>query len=336
MKDVIITAVLLTICLLNVQALAADNSVQCTSIESNKVTSCFEGTHKSSDKLSKLLFLYLSGDIDDMSLIDKQVDIWQNKVLSDVNDIKGSFIDFEPYINEYADAYNSDQLPPLLVPLSLGKFTKVKLNGETFNKYPNKQCKKVFNAKNCEALFEQFRSGMESPYKLIDKEKYLKTAQAIGLRNQKWKNYFANSRSQTFIDLAVNTLYYKDALKSDSLVPPPKKQYFALHPSIVMHYSNDADKGERMKEALAIEWFGVNYWDRSTPLGWSVVSTYADRASVKSIAHGLMLHVNNSYSFGFTTNSKKEYGIFLSIDLLKLFETKQSNYKSYLSKLKDL
>ena len=95
-----------------------------------------------------------------------------------------------------------------------------------------------------------------------------------------------------------------------------------------MQYIDHASDGEQMKEALAVEWLGVNYWNWKIPFGISAVSTYADRASVKDISHGLMFHVNNKYSFGLTRNGD-DNGIFFTLDLLKLFEDKQSNFTKY-------
>ncbi len=215
-----------------------------------------------------------------------------------------------------------------------GPEADLQLNGSSIATLKRNDCKS-YKKKNCKLLFNDVSQAILAPYDAIQKNTLARKISAHEFKNKAWTNYFSNSRSQTSLDLFINTWYYKKELQEETYVGPPNKQYFFIHPSVIMHYSDDADKGERMKEALAIEWFGVNYWNRSTPLGWSVISAYADRASVKSVSHGLMLHVNNSYSFGFTTNSDNEHGIFVTFDLLKLFEDSKSNYKNYINSAKD-
>ncbi|MDO6447183.1 hypothetical protein Q4493_15535 [Colwellia sp. 1_MG-2023] len=214
-----------------------------------------------------------------------------------------------------------------------GPEADLQLNGSSIATLKTIDCK-PYKKKNCKLLFNDINQAILAPYDAIQKNTLARKISAHEFKNKAWTNYFSNSRSQTSLDLFINTWYYKKDLQKETYVGPPNKQYFFIHPSVIMHYSDDADKGERMKEALAIEWFGVNYWNRSTPLGWSVISAYADRASVKSVSHGLMLHVNNSYSFGFTTNSDNEHGVFVTFDLLKLFEDSKSNYKNYINSAK--
>jgi hypothetical protein len=262
---------------------------------------------------------------------------WKEKLSLHVKPLEKIGVDSYFIIN---NAYKS--LTTLSYPknINASKSTKtgkyhLKYNNDEIAVLDNADCKGA-GPKNCKILFDNLHKVIVAPFESSYQYANSKAGINIALKNTAWSNYFENSRSQTFIDLAINTWYYQDKLKENRLVPPPNKQYFALHPSIIMHYSVDAEHGEQMKEALAIEWAGINYWQLKIPLGLSVVSTYADRVSVKSVTHGVMFHINNTYSFGLTTNSEQQHGIFVTLDLLKLFEDKKSNYKNYLNNIKDL
>ncbi|MDD1782439.1 hypothetical protein LRP49_14805 [Enterovibrio sp. ZSDZ35] len=147
-----------------------------------------------------------------------------------------------------------------------------------------------------------------------------------------WDTYFDEARSQTFLDRMVTARFNRDALKSNEFVLPPKYQYFFLHPSVLMEYVDKAADGNQFEAALAVEWFGINSWQScfgsDFACGASLVSTYSDRAGVDDVGHGLMLHIDNSYSFGATTRDG-DVGYFVTVDLLKLFEDKKTEVKAW-------
>ena len=152
------------------------------------------------------------------------------------------------------------------------------------------------------------------------------------MKSLAWQNYFEKRRSQTSLELLINTWSYQDELKKRVPINPPKFQWIVLHPSIVLQQSPDEIDGSQIKEALAIEWAGINYWDLDIPFGASIVSTYADRAIGKDFTTGLMFHISNDYSIGIT-HIGGENNVFISVDVMKLFEDKNSNFKSFVSSL---
>jgi len=70
-----------------------------------------------------------------------------------------------------------------------------------------------------------------------------------------------------------------------------------------------------------------------TPLGISIISTYADRAGTKDVGHGLMFHYDHVYSLGVTRHGD-DTGVFLSIDLQKLFTDKAAKLAEVKQKFK--
>ncbi|NGO00139.1 hypothetical protein G5S52_21675 [Grimontia sp. S25] len=156
---------------------------------------------------------------------------------------------------------------------------------------------------------------------------------------KQWNRYFDEGRSQTLIDRPFTAWFYSDELSSQNFVLPPKYQLFLAHPSVLMEYVGDANDGSQFEAALAVEWLGINAWQScfgaDFACGASLVSTYSDRAGVDDIGHGLMLHVKNSYSFGATVRDG-DVGYFITVDLLKAFEDKQSEVKAWQIKANEI
>ena len=82
---------------------------------------------------------------------------------------------------------------------------------------------------------------------------------------------------------------------------------------------------------LAVEWLGINFWDWKVPFGISYTTTYVDRAGFDDKGKGIMIHINNHYAIGWAEHGDEDT-VYVTIDLLKLFERKQQQYQSYLKK----
>jgi len=198
----------------------------------------------------------------------------------------------------------------------------------------NKCTGAVINAESCRDVISNYVSVANLPAEPIKTIQSGNALKQLNLYSKQWQNYYTKARSQTFIDILLNSYINRKDYQKGEPVSPPSEQWFALHPSIVLEYVDGATDGEQFKEALVVEWFGYNNWDSSLPLGISLVTLYSDRASVDDVGHGLMFHVDNNYSIGVTKHDD-EAGIFITVDLLKLFEDKQSNYKRQVSKVKE-
>lgn len=162
----------------------------------------------------------------------------------------------------------------------------------------------------------------------------------VKFHDQSWTEFYTKSRSQTFTDLLLQTYFDKERLIKPEFVSPSEKQYFMLHPSVVVENVSDALDGQQVTEGLALEWIGINWW-RQCPLligiacGVSVISLFSDRAGVDDFGHGIMLHFANKYSIGFTDHNGSE-GVFITADLLKAFENKNERLQAWKTKTQDL
>jgi len=153
-----------------------------------------------------------------------------------------------------------------------------------------------------------------------------------------WNSFFENARSMTTVDLVLTSILEKDHMRQGFLVGPVKRQWFALHPNIILQYTEDVPKGDRFQAGLSIEWFGVNYWKDSVigmPLGVSLTSVYSDREGLDSVGHGLTLHFDNRYAVGWTKHGSDD-AFHISADLLSLFTEKENEFKKYKEKVLSL
>ncbi|WP_370243727.1 hypothetical protein [Alteromonas abrolhosensis] len=167
---------------------------------------------------------------------------------------------------------------------------------------------------------------------------YLKKAYSdVALQNVReisaqWTKFSDNSRFQTPLDVLLTSYIYRKELSDGTkLAPPPPLQYFLLRPSVVIEHLNQAVDGSKDEVGLAVEWFGVNSWDSKIPWGISLASVYADRADSKSIGHGLMFHINNSFSFGFANRGGGDNSIYINIEFMDWFVDKKNKYKDYVN-----
>lgn len=154
----------------------------------------------------------------------------------------------------------------------------------------------------------------------------------------RWDRYITEARHQTIIDIAATSLIYQ--VKTDtnhSLNAPPTTQLFVLHPAVLIENVSAAADGDQIQEALALEVLGVNWWDKNNspcgiPCGVSAIVTYADREQIDDKGWGLMLTLDNKYSVGYTRHGS-ESGVFITVDLLKLFQDKKSQFTKWQQQL---
>jgi hypothetical protein len=193
---------------------------------------------------------------------------------------------------------------------------------------------------SCQALFDSLRTAIEQykkPFSSRSGEDLSKRAQEL---MAEWDRYFEQARSQTLLDAVLTTAMAQDHLAQSRLVGPMEKQWFALHPSIVIENVSDAADGDELAEALAIEWIGVNWWDADSspikyPFGVSLVSVYSDRVDVEEVGHGLMFHFGNSMSIGITDHDG-DTGVAVTVDVLSLMARKKQHWESYKSELEGI
>jgi len=153
-----------------------------------------------------------------------------------------------------------------------------------------------------------------------------------------WDAYFDGARAQTFADIVVTTFLEENHFSKDYLVGPPERQWFVLHPNVVLESVNAAPDGDNLTAALSIEWIGVNWWQDTVigvPFGVSLASVYSDRPGVNDVGHGATFYFDNKYMIGYA-NHGGDHGFYISMDLLKLFENEKEQAERYRNRIKGI
>lgn len=158
----------------------------------------------------------------------------------------------------------------------------------------------------------------------------VKTKYQLRAVMKQWDDYLDSSRSQTPLELLVNGYLYKKR-EASHFQPPPSGQFILLHPALVIEDVNSAADGENTKQSIVIEVIGYDWWQQDSwylPSGFSYTRIYSDRAGVKDWGDGLSLHFRSQFTLGYSRH-KDEEGVYISVDLLKLFEDKKKVFEEY-------
>lgn len=172
---------------------------------------------------------------------------------------------------------------------------------------------------------------MVAPFQL---EKLKIVRQHVIELDTSWDKFVKDARSQTLLDIFATTWFYDLTEDSDdTLSPPPSRQWFLLHPTIIIENVQAAIDGEQLQEGIAVEVLGINWWeDKSSPIripfGISGVVSYSDIPGVEDIGYGLMLYFDNKYSFG-VTDHRGDIGVFVTADLLKFIGDQKGQLDSW-------
>jgi len=193
----------------------------------------------------------------------------------------------------------------------------------------HEKCSNLLPEKNCIDVFNELKSAFNAYRSPYDNFISINNTTLINKLSSDWDRFLDISKSQTAFEVYLTTLFQKSHFKKDHLVGPPKYQVIALHPQFIYESLGDAEGGERLETGIALEWFGINFWDTKTPFGISLARVYVDRQSATPYGNSIMLHFDNQYTIGIADHDGDE-SVFVTIDLLKLIEDKKTNLQQYL------
>lgn len=198
----------------------------------------------------------------------------------------------------------------------------------------DKACKVIegVSYNSCREAFKDIAIAFNAYRAHYDKYVTGKNKIALDKMSDDWSKFVDKARNQTLLDVWATTYINNEHYKQDHLVSPASSQYFFIHPGLVYEHVSKAPAGEKDKASVAIEWAGINWWNLKVPFGLSVVTVYADRPEVSEFGHGLMVYIDNKYSFGWVHRDKSD-GIFFGLDILKLFSDKKQQLEQYKSML---
>ncbi|MGR5094596.1 hypothetical protein ACPV5O_05015 [Vibrio maritimus] len=185
----------------------------------------------------------------------------------------------------------------------------------------------------CNIIAEAWQKAANSTTDTIATEEAIAVAKYAIEYEKDWDKFHRSSRYQYPWEKGIQAWHFKDELSGNMFVKPPAYQIFFIRPWFALEYINKADDGSQFKVAGVMEWVGFNNWKSCKLFGveWfdlacgiSGVTTFSDRAGADDVGHGVMLHLDNKFSFGATRHSD-EIGFFISVDLLKAIQEKGEN-----------
>jgi len=198
-------------------------------------------------------------------------------------------------------------------------------------------CRKAYEAAK---RFIQYTSATEFLLRMYVDFKFQELHEELDLYNQQWEKYFGEARSQYVWELKFNSSRYAKKIRKQEgdlaksgFKPPPNDQWILLHPSVALEYIDSAAQGDRLREALLLEWIGYNRWTwrgsiMHKPMGLSIVTAISDRASTDTLSHGLVFHYNHRFSVGVTYRADSKTGIFITYDLAKHITERSAQIES--------
>lgn len=209
-----------------------------------------------------------------------------------------------------------------------------------YARVPKTNAESCINNDMCGKAFLAYMNILKDVYNPLSAAPLKLAYDFLTLKDKEWTTYIENARGQTFVDIALTSALYewKYGKGEHDFRSPPKIQWFALRPNVLIENVSGAVDGDQLKESLALEVIGLNYWEDACfglACGASIIVHYSDRSSVEDTGWGVMLHVDNSYSFGVTDHGG-DIGLFVTVDLLKLFQDKKSSFDDYKNKYRSL
>ncbi len=185
--------------------------------------------------------------------------------------------------------------------------------------------------KTCVELLNSYQAIYSHAQILVQKQYTFPVKKYLQLSQKQWDDFFSKSRSQTSLELTLNSRLWQKNKVAGMFLSPPEMQWIVLHPSVVMENVPKALSGSRTKEGVMVEILGVNWWERERWYqlsGASVVSVYSDRAITPVLGHGVALHFGNNLTFGAVKHGGSN-GFFVSLDVLELYKDKRAMMDSF-------
>lgn len=185
----------------------------------------------------------------------------------------------------------------------------------------------------CERVLQAFvdiYAYAQKTFAAFDEYPFARSAREL---SASWDAYFDTARGMTSLELLLNSAVHRRD-ETTQFSGPPTKQWVFLHPELVIENVRAAADGEELEEALAIEVVGLNFLDQRpwyVPSGGSLVVLYSDKATTDDVGIGAQLYFKSVYSLGYS-NRGGDSGVFISVDLLKLFRDKRSELNTFLER----
>jgi hypothetical protein len=189
---------------------------------------------------------------------------------------------------------------------------------------------KVKADSSCRKALNEFSQIYTYAHRMVEERGAIAFSNRVADLTQEWDDFLKYAHGQTLLELTLNGYLYRKH-ERPVFTSPPDRQIILLHPNFVVENVDAALEGDQTKEALMIEVIGMNWWRERPwyiPSGGSLVGLYSDRVGVSDVGYGLAIHFKGVYTLGYALHDS-DGGVFISVDLLKLFQDKKRIIEKY-------
>lgn len=233
------------------------------------------------------------------------------------------------------EVYGDDDLPAvgLTFPADGHDMEKLAIGDELFEPRDPDECRRAAGDNHCADVLDEFVAHYtyaQTAYAFRAREMFIAGVLKTG---SEWDQFLTASRSFTLLELAANS-YLIRRNESVDFEHPPDLQVVLLHPTIAIENVPAAVDGAQLQEAIVIDVLGVNWWRQNrwyVPSGFAVSYIYSDRPGVQDWGYGASLYFDSTFTIGYS-NHDGDHGVFVSANLLKLFQDKQRDYRKLLAR----
>jgi hypothetical protein len=223
---------------------------------------------------------------------------------------------------------NRDQIPTI----GLTASDDLEVAGKPFLVASRSKCDSAAkNGEQCGNVLDEFREYYAYAHATFAAKPALEFSNAVRVLEKDWDRYLNDTRSQTPLELLINSAVFKRK-ETLQFSAAPDMQWIVLHPSIVVENVQAAVDGENTKAAFMIELAGANWWRQEkwyVPTGGSIIAVYTDRPGVQDMGYGVALNFRSVYSIGYAVHDG-EGGVFVSFDLLKLLQDEKKTLEMFI------
>jgi hypothetical protein len=239
---------------------------------------------------------------------------------------------FEKEFDPLRDVEAAMRATPGAPALGIGANDELTLGGIVYRPRDTNGCANIAKEKEktCGDVLDEFLSLYTYAQTTDATADALTFAKDVSERSADWKDFLDSSRSQTPLEVWLNSIAF-DGTKSSTFSNAPDYQWIVLHPNAVVENVKDAVDGEETQEALVVDLVGINFWRQKrwyVPSGASIVTAYSDRNDTEDWGYGLAIHFRSKYSVGWADHDG-DGGFFISFDLLDLVADKKKMIEKY-------
>jgi hypothetical protein len=234
-------------------------------------------------------------------------------------------------LKESGEIAQFEVLDDRILAISLDSIVPLSVHNDVLDEC-NTSAKAISIDSDCKAALIEFGVIYNFAQSTLAQPSAFELSKRLSLLEQKWDEFYNESKSQTIWELSINGALFQKENKEHVFADPPSLQLVVMHPTVVIENVADAVDGEQLKQSIMIEVIGADWWKQDKwffPSGGAIIATYSDRSGVDDWGYGVSLNFESKFTLG-ASDHGGDIGFFITIDFLKLIQDKTSTIKKYI------